>query len=240
MRKTDEPFELEELLKAVEHAGRDNRRQQQLSELIDKLASDEAATNRKKVWRRWSIAISAAACLLIFVTTLVRLSTPNTNQPSGTLLASTGTDTIDRKLVQSVDSLDNVDTQSQRQPWSKAGYMLKRSTHSQNGSLLAENISEEPVEPERIVAEPEIDNDTTINFFDNDIQYAEQIQIHGSDEMIQASEHIDTTTPNVSVDNTVTHVDNRGYDQKRSRRWFSLRRAEPSKMDGTMLALRIM
>ena len=75
MKKNSTPPTLEELLASVEHAGRDARRQQQLSEMIERMADKEAAVRRRTV-RLWSVRMVAAACLLLFVLTIIRLWYP--------------------------------------------------------------------------------------------------------------------------------------------------------------------
>ena len=76
MKKNSTPPTLEELLASVEHAGRDARRQQQLSEMIERMAVEEAAAKRRSV-RLWSVRLVAAACLVLFMMTIVRLWYPS-------------------------------------------------------------------------------------------------------------------------------------------------------------------
>lgn len=72
MKKSINSPSLEELLASVEHAGRDARRQQQLSEMIEQMAAQEHAAKRRTV-RLWTVGFSAAACLLLFVLVLFEL-----------------------------------------------------------------------------------------------------------------------------------------------------------------------
>ena len=76
MKKDNETPTLEQLLASVEHAGRDARRQQQLAEMIERLAAEEAAARHRKV-RLWSVRLIAAASLLLFMLTAVRLWYPS-------------------------------------------------------------------------------------------------------------------------------------------------------------------
>jgi hypothetical protein len=76
MKKNSTSPTLEELLASVEHAGRDARRQQQLSEMIERMAVEEAAAKRRSV-RLWSVRLVAAACLVLFMMTIVRLWYPS-------------------------------------------------------------------------------------------------------------------------------------------------------------------
>ena len=76
MKKNSTPPTLEELLASLEHAGRDARRQQQLSQMIERMAAEEAAAKRRSV-RLWSVRLVAAACLVLFMMTIVRLWYPS-------------------------------------------------------------------------------------------------------------------------------------------------------------------
>ena len=76
MKKNSTPPTLEELLASLEHAGRNARRQQQLSEMIERMAAEEAAAKRRSV-RLWSVRLVAAACLVLFMMTIVHLWYPS-------------------------------------------------------------------------------------------------------------------------------------------------------------------
>ena len=76
MKKNSTPPTLEELLASLEHAGRDARRQQQLSQMIERMAAEEAAAKRRSV-RLWSVRLVAAACLVLFMMTIVHLWYPS-------------------------------------------------------------------------------------------------------------------------------------------------------------------
>ena len=67
--KTDR-YNMEDLLSDVEHAGRDARRQQELGDIIDRLAADEE--NRHGFWW-WGARVATAACVLFFISTAVRI-----------------------------------------------------------------------------------------------------------------------------------------------------------------------
>lgn len=72
--KTDR-YNIEVLLSEVEHAGRDARRQQELGEMIDRMAGVPSAQPKATVhgtwW--WISRVAAAACVLFFVVTAVRI-----------------------------------------------------------------------------------------------------------------------------------------------------------------------
>lgn len=69
MKKNSEPLSLEQLLASVEHAGRDSRRQQQLSAMIERMADDEA--KKRRTFRMWAVPLAAAATVTLFVITSV-------------------------------------------------------------------------------------------------------------------------------------------------------------------------
>lgn len=64
--------DLEQLLGALEHDGRNARRQQQLADMIDGLAAKEKAAAHR-VRRMWTMRIAAAACVFFFIVTAVRV-----------------------------------------------------------------------------------------------------------------------------------------------------------------------
>ena len=64
--------DLEQLLDALERDGRNARRQQQLADMIDGLAAKEKAAARRSR-RLWTVRVAAAACVLFFIATAVRV-----------------------------------------------------------------------------------------------------------------------------------------------------------------------
>jgi len=73
MKKDNETPTLEQLLASVEHAGRDARRQQQLAEMIERMAAEETAqkTTRRCAVGMWTARIAVAATVTLFVTTSI-------------------------------------------------------------------------------------------------------------------------------------------------------------------------
>lgn len=69
MKKNSDTPTLEQLLASVEHAGRDSRRRQQLSAMIEQMAADEADKRRQS--RLWTARLAAAATVTLFVSTAV-------------------------------------------------------------------------------------------------------------------------------------------------------------------------
>ncbi len=72
MEQTRHDASLQQLLGTLEQAGRDARRQQQLADMIDGLAAKEKSAAHH-VRRMWTMRIAAAACVLFFIATAVRV-----------------------------------------------------------------------------------------------------------------------------------------------------------------------
>ena len=83
--KTDR-YNLEDLLAEVEHAGRDARRQQELGNMIDQMA---VVKSRRHGFWWWSVRVSAAACVLFFIGTAVRVWFIPT-EPAAPMVAEAG------------------------------------------------------------------------------------------------------------------------------------------------------
>ncbi len=69
MKKNNDTPTLEELLGQVEHAGRDARRQQQLSQMIEQMAAEETAAKRS-TFKKWALRAVAATVTLFVVTSV--------------------------------------------------------------------------------------------------------------------------------------------------------------------------
>ena len=232
MKKTDEKFDLDELLRTVEHAGRDNRRQQQLSDLIDSLAADEESAHRKVLWRRWSIGISAAACLVLFVTTIVKFTAQDASQPTGALVAETPSVHVREEATVHEEEL-RTKTMYENENENK-GHRTKTKSLTEDEELpIAENEATVPIEKEEIV------EDTLIDEYDIDVQYADKMYVPGSEDMIPVDTGSDTNIGREHADVETQVAKHEEKSEKKSRKWFQLRRANPSKMDGTMLAFRL-
>ena len=72
MKKRNDNMSLEQLLATVEHAGRDARRQQRLAEMIDGMAGVQGGERRHGFWW-YGARVAAAACILFFISTAVRV-----------------------------------------------------------------------------------------------------------------------------------------------------------------------
>lgn len=65
-------MELEQMLASLEHAGRDERRRQELGAMIDRMGGAERAERKRGFWW-WSARVAAAACVFFFISTAVRI-----------------------------------------------------------------------------------------------------------------------------------------------------------------------
>lgn len=229
MKKTDEKFDLYELLRTVEHAGRDNRRQQQLSDLIDSLAAEEESAHRKVLWRRWSIGISAAACLVLFVTTIVKFTAQDAIQPSGSLVAEAQADTASKPML---DEFNDDDSPS-------LGERTVR-PHTVSPAVAPQRVAEQSDDRQVVKEMDEAFNEEVIpvDVYDNDVQYAEQIDQRKSEDTLL--EHVGADSDNVQMQPQFAMQGPTAKQEKAPRKWFKLRRANPSKMDGTVLAFNLL
>lgn len=215
MKKNSEPLSLEQLLASVEHAGRDSRRQQQLSAMIERMADDEA--KKRRTFRMWAVPLAAAATVTLFVITSV-WQWENPMQPVGPQLAQAPavrrtelplpqTNTPPTAVVAPAQRRTVVDDGTQPLPGIVATTPAV--------PLIMEVV--EPVVPqEEYIAEalPE-ETDTLYLGNSNPAAPAEQ-----ASQLAQAP-----AEPKSS---------------ERSRSFFSFFHAEPSMMDGTVLAFNIL
>lgn len=229
MKKTEEKFDLDELLRTVEHAGRDNRRQQQLSELIDSLAAEEESAHRKVLWRRWSIGISVAACLVLFVTTIVKFTAQDAIQSSGSLVAEAQADTASKPML---DEINDDDSPS-------LGERTVR-PHTVSPAVAPQRVAEQSDDRQDVKEMDEVFSEEVVpvDVYDNDVQYAEQIDQRKSEDTLL--EYVGADSDNVQMQPQFAMQEPTAKQEKAPRKWFKLRRANPSKMDGTVLAFNLL
>jgi hypothetical protein len=226
--------ELELMLKALEKAGRDSRRREALSAMLDQMAAAEAAAHRKVVRRRWSIGISAAACLLLFVTTIVRLTNISDGVADGPLTAE-----VDGRPVVSGDSVpDAVANDSNVQP--NALPVRPReiftSTASEPTSMMAETTApQEKTTPMLPVEEEAAD---TVTLGDEVLYDAGQL----AEADLPGCEENEAVTPTPASPQPAQVAANTPAPKpaKQRSRWVRHHRDNRSKMDGTMLAFNIL
>ena len=227
---SDVDNELELMLKAVEKAGRDSRRREALSVMLDQMAADEAAAHRKVVRRRWSIAVSAAACLLLFVTTIVRLTNIGDGVAAGPLTAEVD----DRPIMNG----DTVATDSDVQPdalpvRSRKAYALAAAEPT---PVMAETTApQEDTAPVPPAEEQEVDS---VSIGDEVLYDAGQF---AENDVPESEEKEETMPSTVSPQPAQVATNTTAPKPAKSRsRWMRHHRDDRSKMDGTMLAFNIL
>lgn len=218
MKNDSNKMDLDQLLATLEHAGRDSRRQQELSAMIDSLAAAEETPKRGFWW--WSSRVAAAACVTFFVTTAVRIwfipTGPTTKGiPTVAEVNSTETPTA---IVSDTAVLPTVN----RSITSPTPKVMKAEPTVTSEELYAEETAE-PVEEDSIEAPYYIIEDD----FAPD---TEPIANNSEPEQAITDEPAATTpdTPNIAQTTK---------PQRRKLFGGFLRRSEPSRMEGTTLAL---
>ena len=222
--------ELELMLKAVEKAGRDSRRREALSAMLDQMAANEAAVHRKVVRRRWSIGISAAACLLLFVTTIVRLTNIGDGVAAGPLTAEVDEKTIVNGDTVAIDS----DVKTDVLPVKAR-------------KVFAPNVTE----PAPMMAETKAPQEETAPIPSAEEQAADTVSL-GDEVLFDAGQFAEADLPESEENEEVTPSPSSpqpaqvaantpaAKPDKRRSRWVRHHRDDRSKMDGTMLAFNIL
>lgn len=227
---SDADNELELMLKAVEKAGRDSRRREALSAMLDQMAADEAAAHRKVVRRRWRIGVSAAACLLLFVTTIVRLTNIGDGVAAGPLTAEVGDKPIVNGDTVAIDS----DVQTDALPVRPNKAIAPTVTES--APMMAETtVPQEDTAPMPPVEEEAVD---TVKLGDEVLYDAGQFAEADLPE-IEENEEV-MPSPSSPQPAQVAANTPAPKPAKRRSRWVRHHRDDRSKMDGTMLAFNIL
>ncbi len=226
--------ELELMLKALEKAGRDSRRREALLAMLDQMAATEAAAHRKVVRRRWSIGISAAACLLLFVTTIVRLTNIGDGVAAGPLTAE-----VDGRPVVSGDSVPDAvanDNNMQNSVLSIKPSKAIAPTVTESAPMMAETKApQEDTTPMPSVEEEATD---TVTLGDDLLYDAGQF----AEADLPESEENEAVTPTPASPQPAQVAANTPAPKpaKQRSRWVRHHRDNRSKMDGTMLAFNIL
>ena len=218
MKKNSTPPTLEELLASLEHAGRDARRQQQLSEMIERMAAEETAQRRRTV-RLWSVRLVAAACLVLFMMTIVRLWYPSSVS-------------VEPQLAQAPQVQLPKVHMAPAQPGKASPRPIVESRPA--------TISPKPALPSQpVVAEPILEELIPAPIFDEPApseQYAEAVDDTASDD-----EQLPVAPFQPEVSDVVVQAEPAPEPEAPAQRRniFRLRQAEPSMMDGNVLSFRI-
>lgn len=220
MKNDRNKMDLDQLLATLEHAGRDSRRQQELSAMIDSLAAAETNKHRSFWW--WSSRVAVAACVTFFVTSAVRIwfiPTGPTTKGIPTVAEVNGTETP-TAIVSDTTVLPTVN----RSITSSTPKVVKAEPTVTSEELYAEETAE-PVEEDSIEAPYYIIEDD----FAPD---TEQLADNSEPEPV-ANDEPAVTTPDAGTPNVAQTT----KPQRRKLFGGFLRRSEPSRMEGTTLAL---
>lgn len=220
MKNDRNKMDLDQLLATLEHAGRDSRRQQELSAMIDSLAAAETTKHRSFWW--WSSRVAAAACVTFFATTAVRIwfiPTGHTTKGIPTVAEVTVTETptatvSDTAILPAVShsATSHTPNTAEAQPTAASEELYAEET--------AEPVEEDSIEAPYYIIEDDFAPDT------EPIAYNSEPEQAITDE--PAATTPDTGTPNVAQTTK---------PQRRKLFGGFLRRSEPSRMEGTTLAL---
>lgn len=221
MKNDSNKMDLDQLLATLEHAGRDSRRQQELSAMIDSLAAAETNKHRSFWW--WSSRVAVAACVTFFVTTAVRIwfiPTGHTTKGIPTVAEVTVTETP-TATVSDTAAIPTVN----RNITSHRPKVVKAEPTVTSEELYAE---------ETTVTEPVEKDSTEAPYYIIEDDFAPNTEPIANSEPEQAI----TDEPAATIPDAGTHnVAQTTKPQRRRLFGGFLRRSEPSRMEGTTLAL---
>lgn len=219
MKKNNDTPTLEQLLASVEHAGRDARRQQQLSEMIERMAAEEASKRHRSV-RLWAVRFAAAAVTLFVVTSVWILTNPS--PLAGVQVAQAP---VVRKTKLPVPTMEPL-----RQAAKAPDKPLNVPVSKPQATAALPIVDEQPIEAEVPTVEP------VPVFPVMEEAIAEAVVREEPMPTVEEEEPVVTSMePAVMAQSSPTPK-----PKQERRGFFSLFRAEPSLMDGTMLAFNIL
>lgn len=232
-KNSNTPPTLEELLSSIEHEGRDARRREQISAMIECMAAEESAARRHKV-RLWTVRVAVAASVVGVIMTAAQLIQPQL-QPVGSQVAQAPSivppvlhsDSVRHSPQSATVSSTQASVSLQPQATSDTAYIL----HSQAVNTMEgeSSVAETPMlvhpMPEQLLAEAEM-----AALPDGDIRSFQQPQIPL--ETLAQSEP--ATAPEAPTEDTPA-----AKSKPRGNSFFKLFEPKPSMMEGTMLAFHI-
>lgn len=228
-KNSNTPPTLEDLLSSIEHQGRDARRREQISAMLERMAAEESAARRHTV-RLWTVRVAVAASVMGIIMTVARLMQPQL-QTVGSQVAQAPI--IVPPVLHSDSVLRSSETATVSptqapltlQP-SAASDTLPRMVHTMEGesSEAAAPMLVHPM-PEQLLAEAEM-----AALSDGDIRSLQQPQMPL--ETLAQSEP--ATAPEAPQEDTPA-----ANPKPRGNSFFKLFEAKPSMMEGTMLAFHI-
>ena len=222
MNNDKHKLDLEGLLADVEHAGRDERRRQELGAMIDRMAG----ANRHGFWW-WSARVAAAACVLFFIGTAVRIWFIPTDIP-------TGDDLVAQAEVPEV--IPVVADSTPAAPAVQHPVCVQRPRVTAEPTVVEEYVAEEVPAELMEVEEPVVERQ-------DKVMMIEEAAVSEPAPIAQTESVETIAAPIVSVSNTSEQHVAPAEERKPKRASIFkniFRRHEPSKMDGTMLALNIL
>ena len=215
---------VEQLLADVEHAGRDERRRQELGDMIDRMAGESgqwpvASGQKGHGFWWWGARVAAAACVLFFIGTAVRVWFIPTGE-SATVVAAAEVPVAVPVAVDSTPAATTVVAPTPRRTYARPQVAVTEPVILETPVVVEEYVAEEVK-----TAEPAaMDTDTVPAYII-------------LDDFAPDAELIVQTVEPEPVAEPVT-VAAEPAKPARRRPFFSLfRPAEPSLMEGTTLAL---
>ena len=220
MKKNNDTPTLEQLLASVEHAGRDARRQQQLSEMIERMAVEEASKRHRSV-RLWAVRFAAAAAVTLVVVTSVWILT----NPSPLVGVQVAQAPVVRKTKLPVPTMETL-----RQAATAPDKPLNVPVSKPQATAALPIVEEQPIGAEA----PAVEAVPVFPVMEEAI--AEAVVQEEPMPTVEEEEPVVTSMePAVMAQSSPTPK-----PKQERRGFFSLFRAEPSLMDGTMLAFNIL
>lgn len=221
MKKDNKKMDLDQLLATLEHAGRDSRRQQELGAMIDSLAAAETTKHRGFWW--WSSRVAVAACVTFFVTTAVRIwfiptSSTTKGMPTVAEVKATETPTATFSDTTIIPTVNRSITSPTPKAVEAEPTVASEELYAEE-TTTTEPIKEDSTEAPYYIIEDDFAPDT------EPIAYSEPKQAITDEPAAKTPE---ASTPNVAQTTK---------PQRRKLFGGFLRRSEPSKMEGTTLAL---
>jgi hypothetical protein len=232
MNNDKQKLDLEGLLAEVEHAGRDARRRDELAAMVDSMAG----ANRHGFWW-WTVRVAAAACVLFFIGTAVRIWFIPTDSA------------VDDNLVAQAEVPETYSS-----PLATLGSPSPNLGEEQDSKAVVEEYDTEtpiPTVREEIIEMPVVEEEYIAEKLPADtVAYSSPLAELGApspnlgedpDSIAEPIEPVEAiAAPIVSVDNTHATPTEENKPKRASIFKNLFRRQEPSKMDGTMLALNIL
>lgn len=215
MKKNSESLSLEQLLASVEHAGRDSRRQQQLSAMIERMADDEA--KKRRTFRMWAVPLAAAATVTLFVITSV-WQWEDPMQPAGPQLAQ----------APAVRRTELPLPQTNTPPTAVVAPAQRRTVVDDGTQPLPGIVATTPAVPLIMeVVEPVVPQE----------EYIAEVLPEETDTLYLGNSNPAAPAEQASQ---LAQAPDEPKSSERSRSFFSFFHAEPSMMDGTVLAFNIL